>query len=486
MNKFLFIIVVSLNFSSVDASTKYLSIDRSIYWMIEYDFLMQDSIEVFVMHQPYKDGDIHFNSSERIVYSARNAEPLDSDEGLSMLFKPGWGFYTVNQSPKTYPSVYADGYVKIGKFIGTNRLIATKALKQDPDFHGDTGEWVSAYFMDAYALYNASDKLTLFSGRTARNIGIPNEYGLFLSDNPYPYDLFGFTAKGKKLQYSWYTGRLNNMHGIDIAGVAIPEGETELTNRFLAFQRLDIKLSNIFQIGLSEAALYGGPWQSFSGPYLNPMNFYYLSQRNQIVLMNGSWQLNAFYLNPKRWALYIDLYIDDFIINNDEGIDDRAVHPDRLALMAKMSFPNLLISRSVSSIRYVRIWNETYVSYRNYENWVYFNKGLGFPKRSFESLKFQTSFFENKRWQATFSIEFWQHGDRLLLTTFLDEANIEFPAQPTTNGIDLDADVYFFYGKYDATVNIKYSSFKKQFELQSSDLRVMMSINYRFNIQILK
>jgi hypothetical protein len=480
LNIAIVISVLLFNTLPLCATEKYVSIDRFIYDLLEYNILMQDTLHTFVMHQPYKTSDINPSFSQSAAYNSRNADNLNADEGLSLIIKPGFEVFSDQNSTNIYPVIYSDGFIKIGNFIGVNRLYASRALSEDDDFHGDTGEWVAAYFLDAYALYVPNKNLTLFAGRTSMNVGIPNEYGLFLSNNPYPYDLFGFTAKGKRLQYSWRTGRLNDMVGIDDAGVVIPLGETSQTNRFLAFQRLDLQISKTFQIGISEAALYGGPGQSFSGAYLNPMNFYYLSQRNQIVLMNGAWQINAFLLKPKRWGLYIDFYIDDFIINNDADIDDRSAHPDRLALMTKLSIPDLVFPFNLSSIRYVRVWNETYVTYRNYENWLYFDKGLGYPKRSYEGIKFQSSYHGIKHWQIITDVELWRHGDRSLYTTLFDTANIEFPAEPVIRGLDINSEIHIFYQNYDANLCIGYTKYSTQDNSRSSTFNVMIGVNYRF------
>jgi hypothetical protein len=461
------------------AVSRYVSIDRQLYRQLEYQFIMSEELPVFVMNQPHTEHQLFHNNNFSFRHDVKRAPTIKPANGISVLVKPGYELQ-VESKVSLNPSTLIDGYFKIDNFIGVNRLYASKSLASDSEFHGDKGEWVSAYFYDAYMIYSTSPKYSFFGGRTARNIGIPNEFSLFLSDSPYPFDHFGFSATSDRFQFSWYFGRLNDMLGVDDQGLVIPVGETEKVQRYISFQRLDLKVNKRLQIGLSEAALYGGPNQGFVGAYLNPLNFYYLSQRNQKISMNGSWQVNIFYYVPKKWAWYLDFYIDDFIINNDAGVNDRAVHPDRLAVMSKLALPDLWIDQSLTTLRYVRVWNETYVTYRNYENWVYFDKGLGFPVRSYEGLKLESSYLGSKNWEATLSLEGWRRGDRTLLTTLVDDRESVFPANPVSKGLTVSSDVLYFYNSFDLKAELLYNivSFER---IIDSELSFNLGINYSFS-----
>jgi hypothetical protein len=482
-----FVIILQLSLSSTYAVSRYLRIDRRLYRHHEYQFIMADSLLLFVLNQPYTESqlseyDKNLSSKRLASYRARN---LGLEDGISILIKPGWQFQK-DSDLISNPSTTIDGYFQIDNLIGVNRLFASKQITSDPDYHGDKSEWISAYMQEAYLRYIPSPKLSFFGGRTARNYGIPNEYGLFLSDNPYPYDHFGFSAASEKFQFSWYFGRLNNMRGYDDQGRTIPLGKTLVVQRYMAYQRLDWKINERLQLGLSEATLYGGPNQGAVAAYLNPLNFYYLSQRNQRVQMNGSWQINLFYYVPQKWAAYLDFYIDDFIINNDEGVDDRAAHPDRLAIMSKISVPDFLIPQSLSSLRYVRVWNETYVSYRNFENWVYFDKGLGFPERAYEGLKLESSYLGSEYWQMALSLETWRRGKKSLFTTLVDEANVPFPASPITNGLSAIGNLQTFYKRFDLELEFKVELLWLEGSEAISNYGFNMGVNYGFNLGLME
>jgi hypothetical protein len=465
---------------------RYISIERLLYKGIEYDFLVRDSSTLFVLNQPYEYFQLDSSSINESLRQWSTSKNLTSDSGISLLIRPGISSYGSWDGLSTNPSVLADGYFKISDLIGVVKLNASKALLADKDFHGDKGEWVSAYIVDAYTLYSPNESLSLFSGRLSRNLGIPNEYGLLLSNNPYSYDHFGLSAHSKWLQYSWFTGRLNDMHGVDIQGITIPLGEKSLVQRYLAWQRLDLRFGNKLQIGIAEATIYGGPGQSFVAAYINPLNFYYLSQRNQHVQMNGSWQINAFYYFPRKIGLYLDFYIDDFIINNDQGVDDRSKHPDRLAFMTKAVIPDITRYLNLVSLRYVRVQNETYVSFRNYENWIFFNKSLGFPFRSFEGLRFEISYLENQLWSNTSSLEIWRHGHRNLFSTMIDDASISFPAPDVISGLDISSQISILKGQFDSDITLDYSYFGNNELGWEGDVRLLFTIGYNINFMLIQ
>jgi hypothetical protein len=464
------------------AVSRYLTLERRLYRNLEYTLITQNELSVFIMNQPYDESEILIKDQiSSKIKSSEFSHTLKTGEGISILLKPGW---EVQKGLTPKASVYADGYFTIHDFIGVNRLYASKQLAQVRDYHGDKSEWISAYMHDAYARYMISSSLSLFGGRTARNYGIPNEYGLILSNNPFPYDHYGFSAKGDKIQFSWYFAGLNNMLGYDTEGVTIPIGESRNVQRYMAIQRLDWKIKRRLQIGLSEATLFGGTDQNFVGAFLNPLNFYYLSQRNQKIQMNGSWQVNIFYYIPKAWALYLDLYIDDLIINNDEGVNDRAVHPDRIAIMTKLSIPDLWKEKTLTTVRYVRVWNETYVTYRNYENWVMFNKGIGFPKRSYEGIKFESSYFGAESWHSNISVDFWREGERSLFTTIIDDKEASFPAPPVKKGLSTSAKLQYYYKRIDLNATIKSEAILFQGTPTSINSSIEIRINYMMNSTI--
>ena len=74
----------------------------------------------------------------------------------------------------------------------------------------------------------------------------------------------------------------------------------------------------IMSILISESIIYGEKNQQFVASYINPINFFYASQRNQKIQLNGLLQANIFYKIKSDIALYLDFLVDDIILNNEE------------------------------------------------------------------------------------------------------------------------------------------------------------------------
>ena len=202
--------------------------------------------------------------------------------------------------------------------------------------------------------------------------------------------------------------------------------------------------------------------------------------------MNAFWQINIFYQPASGFGLYLDLFADDIIVNNDPGVDDRAVHPDRLGLLVKMSRA-LQKNQSLVSFRYARIWNETYTSYRTFENYRYFNKGLGFPMNSYEGVKISYSALKYYPLFIQSDLELWRHGDRNLVDPFHDEIN-SFPVGPVEHGISTHLYISRFWAKgveveLDYRIDFSAGSYSELFSSASSSYELSISAVYYFQKQ---
>ena len=121
-------------------------------------------------------------------------------------------------------------------------------------------------------------------------------------------------------------------------------------------------------------------------------------------------------------AFYLDFLIDDIIINNDTP-NERDAQPDRLGLILKISFIDLIQKKSLSSIVYTRISNDTYTSLRDFENYIYQLKGIGYPYNSYESIKLIQSFFSAFPKAYDLKLEFSRKGSTNLFSIFTKEKN---------------------------------------------------------------
>lgn len=464
------------------------SIDHQFeYKLIEYSLLENSNKDLFILNQPFNTKD----ALEIIEESNIKSDKILSRFKFVKKNKRDFRFSSKLglNNPKYDPYSNYKTYLKLSALFDFDNIFLyssvdfDKTLKDDNFFHGDKNEWATVVIKDAYAIYRA-EGVEIFGGRVSRNFGILNEYSSIFSNNPYPFDHLGFSLDKNKLKFSFYFSRLNNLNeGIDLQGVVIEneltaDGDTILnivdTKRYFAIQRLDFKLSNNFQAALSASTVYGGPNQSFEFEYLNPMNIYYASQRNSRIQMNNLYQLNLLYKNNLGSAFYIDFLVDDIIVNNEEGYKGSDYKDNRFALLVKFSKTNLLFDKSLFFLSYARIWNETYLSYRNFENYIFFNKCIGYPFNSYQSIKFSFTNFSFENFIYSMVLNLYQKGNNEISSTeFFNESIQEFPLEQVEEGTQIDIDM-----KYIGVNNIDiYYTYSYSFMMDMDNLKT-----YKFKL----
>ena len=492
-------ILIIILFEIALCSSPYISLENTeLYSIIEYESLLKNNdTGIFILNQPYKIHQVNTllspDSTFTNIFNEDNYWNDKSNEKINIRFRPSLNHYQSKDNNTDYVGFNLDGVIRISDAFLVNEIELDEKFKYDIDFHGDSSEWLMGYFNSSYAIYK-KDALELFAGRVSRNFGALNDYGLILSDNPYAFDHYGFSLVGNRMEYSFYTTRLDDVLAIDTQGKTIPIDSVSSSHRFWAIQRLDYKINNRFQIALSEATIYGGPDQQFVASYLNPTHFFYAAQRNQNIQLNGFWQINIFYKPASGVGLYIDLFADDIIVNNEPGINDRGKHPDRLGILVKASYAK--INKTLSSLRYVRIWNETYTSFRTFENYTYFNKGIGYPRNSYESIKYNHTFLNYLPTFIGLSIEIWRNGNRNLISAFHGEVNV-FPVTPVLQGItfNMNASTLWEKIKYVAYMEMIYKpeSWNKSVlvidideNIDFKDVAFEVGINFLYNFNYKK
>ena len=297
-----------------------------------------------------------------------------------------------------------------------NRTITDQQLRDDADFHGDTGEWAYGRVQDSYVLFKYK-AMQFFAGRVSRNFGIMNEPSLILSDNPYSYDHFGFQVETQKFNFQFYATRLNDMMAFDSQS---EDSTLQTSKRFMSVQRGEINLFKNLSLGFSQAAIYGGPDQNFDMNFLNPMNLYYVNQRNNHIQISGLWAFDIYWKPLSNFTIYNQILIDDIIINNEPGQNDRNTHPSRNGITSKLVITDIVKEGSQISVRYNRVSNWTYMSYRTWENYVYYKKGLGYPENSIESVFFGIDYFGKPPFVFQSFFEYKRHGEQDILNVFGD------------------------------------------------------------------
>ncbi len=316
-----------------------------------------------------------------------------------------------------------------------NRTVVDQDYKYDANFAGDLSEsesWIYGRVQDAFIRLEFG-KFSAFFGRTARNWGAPADFGLILSDNPYSYDhlLLAYTTDWFRM--SLIFARLEDVNAFSYNNdpeptlVAIPNAR-----KYLVGHRLDLRILDNLQVGFSEMATYGGAERDIDLTYFNPMNFYYGLQRNDRRLMSGMWAVDLFWKPADHLTLYGQFLLDDIIVNNEPGVDDRARYPDRLGVNFSLRSGDLLLNGLNTRIGYTRIWNRTYQSRFTYENYHYRGLGLGYPRPSSEEFKFSAQYWGRFPWYISQELLSGRYGS----VDFADYFPLEhepFPVPPVTN-----------------------------------------------------
>ncbi len=346
------------------------------------------------------------------------------------------------------------GTYSLPYFVMANRTVMDQNFKNDPRYYGDLGEWVQGRVQDGYALIGYK-RLKFFMGRISRNLGLTNEYSLILSDYPYSYDHFGFELDTRRLHYAFYFTRLNDMVGFNIQ----VEHTWPLTaKRYFSIQRGELKILNNLHAGLSEVVIYGGENQNFEPAYLNPLNFYYVAQRNQGIQMSGLWAVDALWRPLDRLSIYGQLLIDDIIINNEAGQDDRSVHPNRLGNTLKFTTTNFPLPGSMFSLTWTRVSNWTYMSYRTWENYLYHDKSMGYPENSLDRYQLEATYLGHPPFIGTLQLGYSRHGDQDNRNVFGDTIE-KFPRGVVEKTFFADLEVYYLYAYWlRAKLGVRYES----------------------------
>ncbi len=341
----------------------------------------------------------------------------DQASGCGYLGAQGYfrGF-SDNDDQWTEARAELEGRFTTSWFALAHKTVLDQHFKYDPAWYGDTGEWIYGRPETGYLTVRYKG-VSAFWGRMSRNWGPPGEKSLILSDNPYSYDAGGLQLGSRRFRFTVYATRLTDMFAINTQSA---DSTWKEYNRFWSIKRFDVALSPTLQFGLSEAAVYGdvhGTWQMI---YLNPLNLYYVEQRNHMVQMNGLWCADLFWKPSRKLTLYGQYLIDDIIVNNEPGQDDRATHPDRMGITAKVVLADVLAPGSQLGIAYTRIGNWTYMSYRNYENYISNGMGMGYPANSIERVGVHFDYFGWKGWIAQLQASHARQGSQDMTIPFGD------------------------------------------------------------------
>ena len=358
----------------------------------------------FLLNQPFRAGlfaDYMRSQSKGTVLEgwrksgfadlARYAAPAGVKPGYGQLYlsvQPGYRLMDDAGRGEGQFTGAVEGVYISKNLVLVNKTITDQAYKADPAFFGDTTSWIWGRSSSSYAVIDL-DPFEIFAGRMRRNWGLPGETSLILSKNAHAFDHLSVKYKSRRFQFTFLVSRLEDKWAYDSQAV---DSSRVWSKRYISMQRGDLRLSDKLQIGFTQVALYGGENRTFEFGYLNPMNLFYVVQRNNRSQINGLWCADIVWRPKENITLFGQLMIDDIIINNSPDKKDRERSPDRHAVTVKGVWADGLLKGSLISASFTHVTNWNYQSFRTWENYTFFDQSLGFPVNSFEGIRLDFSY----------------------------------------------------------------------------------------------
>jgi len=296
----------------------YISLEhRELYSLIEYSILEDgNSSSIFIANQPYTLQEVQLILESHPSYLTYiDNSTYYGEDSIHINIQPAINYINIQDNNSSYGSLDLNGSIAIDNMVLVNEIELDKKLQYDTSFHGKTTKWFMGNFSSSYALLKYQG-LEIFGGKISRNMGSLNDYSLIFSNNPYSFHHYGFSATNSRMKYSFYTTRLNDMS----ISETIDGGALNISyKRYWAYQKFDMQITPSLQISLSEAVLYGGEYQNFVASLINPAHFFFATQMNEDIVSNDVWDVQLVYLPKPKIAIYIDLFADDIIVNNEPG-----------------------------------------------------------------------------------------------------------------------------------------------------------------------
>ena len=445
---------------AVQESKTFIYMSEDQYAFIDYLINSGRKMPGFVFQQPYET-DLFKENGKYSGFFGNFWDTYYAGTGLSgQLLLSNKGKYQNESLLNRYHGSGGFHIVYPNITLG-NRTTIDQEYKYDPKYAGDLSEsdnWLWGRVNDAYMNLNFKN-FDFFIGRMKRNWGPIGKHSFMLSNHPYTYDHLMFSYQNRWLKLSILAARLEDLSAFGFYPGEIGADSLAFyhdAHKYLVGHRLDFRILENLQIGLSEMATFGGPDRQFDWSFLNPMTFYYGLQRNDKKQVNPNWTLDIFYKPAKKVTLYGQFFIDDIIVNNEPGQNDRARYDDRLAVYASVRAGDLPLRGLNADLSYTRVWNRAYQSRWTYENYHYRELGLGYPCASCDEVRFKVGYWGLFPLFVENEFIYGRYGDVQLTDVNLLQKE-SFPVPPvTTNYVNVFFMKYYFKAWLDAFLKVEY------------------------------
>ncbi|MCK4857378.1 MAG: hypothetical protein KAT58_05390 [candidate division Zixibacteria bacterium] len=159
-------------------------------------------------------------------------------------------------------------------------------------------------WLDNAAFYYYKNGFFGSVGRSYLIWGPEERDALLISSNSPPFDRLWLGYEHKFLRFDYFLAQLDEINVADTT-----------MSRYLVAHRLSLRKTGLFELGLSEVALFGSPNRSLEWHYLNPFLPYYWEQYNATGDDNILFGADLAIYWPRKCRIFAELVVDDFQID---------------------------------------------------------------------------------------------------------------------------------------------------------------------------
>lgn len=247
----------------------------------------------------------HFNTEKALLYLFPSIDLRATKYSRGQGYKSARGGIIASPAEKFY--------------IFTGYYLDEK-LAKDSNYTGQKWRGFAGEVENAFLFYGGH-RIEIMAGRFSSNWG-PESKSLILSSTARPMDALSVRLKWGRLFFASQFGQLQRLSS--------PDSMDTFDNRYFSAHRLDIRLSNNFNLGLFESIIYGGKGRNFEISYINPLMFFHSVQLNDNVDDNTLFGADFAFFIQNRHKIYGQLLVDDFQIDHKKSSDNE---PNEIAIL---------------------------------------------------------------------------------------------------------------------------------------------------------
>lgn len=288
-------------------------------------------------------------------------------------------------------------------------------LMDDPLYIGKEWRGFRVFTEQAYARLQLG-KWHFMLGRDFQKWGSGKDASLLISNASQPMDQISAQFTHDRFNFNSLFATLDLMPVENAKKLGYPTGQK--ASRYLVAHRLNVKFGSNFQFGISESAIFGGPFAPLELRFLNPFMFLYgevVNSASSSANMLGT--VDWSYFPFKNFEFYGEFLIDDIQVEKT-GVGD--LEPDEIGTILGVNWAAPLSMNALTiGLEYTAITNRTYNTVTNWEKFLHRNKPIGhFLGNDFDRFKFDTHYWLSRSVQMNISYERIRTGEGGIYKSF--------------------------------------------------------------------